>query len=151
MLIRRNISIVLAVGLLSLTACSDDDNPPPERGAALEIMPQGAEMDPALAQHLPAGATLEEAQLGHRLFTVCTVCHGPDAEGTQLAPSFADGDWIHVDPEVDQIAAIIRTGVSNPRDFAVPMPPQGGGDFDDEELRALAVYILAVSNRAGAQ
>ncbi|CAN5637941.1 hypothetical protein BH23GEM6_BH23GEM6_14410 [soil metagenome] len=149
--IRRNISTVFAFALLSLTACSNDDRPASDRGAPIEIMPQGAEMDLGLAQYLPAGATVEQAQLGHRLFTVCTVCHGLDAEGTQLAPSFIDGEWIHVEPEVDQIAQIIRTGVSNPIEFAVPMPPQGGGDFDDEELRALAVYILAVSNRAGTQ
>jgi len=150
MSIRRKIFAASAFALLIAAACSDGDDLTPDRGATVTIMPQGAEMDPELVQHLPAGATVEEAQLGHRLFTVCTVCHGPDAEGTQLAPSFTDGEWIHIEPEVDQIAQIIRTGVSNPRDYPVPMPPQGGGEFDDQELRALAVYILSVSNRGAA-
>jgi mono/diheme cytochrome c family protein len=150
MSIRRSRVAALAFALAAASGCGDQRAPVAERAAEPELMPQGAELDPALEPFLPPGATFEQARLGHRLFTVCTVCHGPDAEGTQLGPSFADGEWIHVEADAQQIARVIRDGVSQPRQYPVPMPPQGGGDFDDEELHALAVYILLVANRGGA-
>jgi mono/diheme cytochrome c family protein len=145
----RGSVLALSLALLNLAAC---DRAEPRAGAAeAEVAPQGAELDPALEVHLPAGATFDEARLGHRLFTPCTVCHGPEGEGTQLGPSFRDGAWIHVEPEAGQIASLIRDGVSRPREYPVPMPVGGGGEFDEAELRALAVYVLLMANQGEAR
>jgi mono/diheme cytochrome c family protein len=147
---RRTAALMLAGAML--VACADRERAGNDHEEAqIDIMPQGPSLDRALAAHLPPGATFEQAQAGHRLFTVCTVCHGPAAEGTQLGPSFVNGEWIAVEPQVEQIAAIIRTGVSRPAEYPVPMPPHGGGDFDEDELRALAVYVLTMANRGVAQ
>ncbi|CAN5706646.1 hypothetical protein BH23GEM8_BH23GEM8_13360 [soil metagenome] len=152
MSIRRRMTAALMLAGAALVACADGGQDGTDREEAVaEIMPQGPLLDSAMAAHLPPGATFEQAQAGHRLFTVCTVCHGPAAEGTQLGPSFVDGEWIAVEPDVGQIAEIIRTGVPRPAEYPVPMPPHGGGDFDDDELRALAVYILTVANGGVAQ
>jgi mono/diheme cytochrome c family protein len=152
MSIRRRTTAALLLTGAMLVACEDGERAGTDREQApIDTMPQGPVLDPAMASHLPPGATFEQAQAGHRLFTVCTVCHGPAAEGTQLGPSFVDGEWIGVEPEAGQIAELIRTGVPRPAEYPVPMPPHGGGDFDEEELRALAVYVLTVANRGVAQ
>jgi mono/diheme cytochrome c family protein len=149
---RSRMSIPLFLAGAALVGCADGAQTETDRGEnRIDIMPQGPVLDSGMAAYLPPGATFEQAQMGHGLFTVCTVCHGPGAEGTQLGPSFVDGEWIGVEPDVGQIAELIRTGVPRPREYPVPMPEHGGGDFDEEELRALAVYVLTIANRGEAQ
>ena len=104
-------------------------------------------MDAALLADMPEGTTMEELAMGRTAFVVCTVCHGLDAEGTQLGPSLRDGAWIHIPAELDSIAQIVRSGVSSPKEFPIPMPVMGGGDFDEAELNALATYVYALSRR----
>jgi mono/diheme cytochrome c family protein len=144
MYIRRSAA---ALALVFLTACGDAGRAEHASEGDAQPMPQGAELDPAFANHLPPGATFEEAQLGLRLFTPCTVCHGPDAGGTQLGPPLNDGEWIVAEPQLEQVVALIRDGVPQPGEYPVPMPPHGGGDFDEAELRALAVYVITLANR----
>ena len=107
------------------------------------------EFDPALAQNLPEGTSEEDARRGKDLFLVCATCHGLDANGTQLGPSLRDGEWTHGSGTVEEIQQIVRTGIPEPEEYPIPMPPGGGGTFDEEELRSLAAYVYAVS-RAGA-
>ena len=106
------------------------------------------EFDPALAQNLPEGTSTEDARRGRDLFIVCATCHGLDAGGTQLGPSLRDGEWTHGSGTVEEIQQIVIQGVPDPEEYPVPMPPGGGGTFDQEELRSLAAYVYAVS-RAG--
>jgi mono/diheme cytochrome c family protein len=148
MRISRTGGIALALALTLAPGCGEGDTGEPG-GELEEDELRAAALDPALAAHLPPGATFEEAQQGRELFTVCTTCHGLDGEGTPLAPSLRDPEWLHVEPDVGQIAALIRDGVDPPREYPVPMPPHGGGAFDDEQLRALAVYVMLLS-REGA-
>jgi mono/diheme cytochrome c family protein len=85
---------------------------------------------------------------GERLYGMaCVACHGPNGAGTQLGPSHRDTEWIHVDGGLDGIVEVIRTGVPAPEEHPVPMPPLGGGDFDDEQVRALAAYVYSLSRR----
>lgn len=144
-------AVALALCLITIFGCGEAEDSEGEVNGAVDLMPQGAELDSALEAHLPPGTSFQEAQLGHRLFTPCTVCHGPDAGGTQLGPSLLDDEWIHVEPDLEQIAGIIRTGVAQPDTYPVPMPPNGGGAFDEAELRALAVYVMLVANSEGAR
>ncbi len=104
-------------------------------------------IDTALLTGMPEGTTVEQLSAGRRAFVVCTVCHGVEAEGTQLGPSLRDSVWIHIPAEIDSIARIVRTGVSNPREFQIPMPVLGGGDFDEAELEAVATYVYALSRQ----
>ena len=84
---------------------------------------------------------------GRKLFLTCAVCHGLDARGTQLGPSLRDAEWADVDSSLAEIEQVIRSGVPDPSDFDTPMPVLGGGDFDAKQVRALAAYVLAVSQR----
>ncbi len=147
MFIRRS---AVALACLVLVACGGAEREDRPADGDAQPMPQGAELDPTFADHLPPGATFEEAQLGLRLFTPCTVCHGPEGGGTQLGPPLDDGEWIRVEPQPEAVATLIRDGVPQPGEYPVPMPPHGGGDFDDAELRALAVYVITLASR-GAQ
>jgi mono/diheme cytochrome c family protein len=97
---------------------------------------------------LPAGVTAEMVQQGQQLFgTVCVACHGQAGAGTQLGPALNDAEWINVTAgEIDEVVNVIRTGVAQPRQFPNPMPPMGGGNFTDEQLRALAAYVYSISH-----
>lgn len=114
-------------------------------GSEPEAEPQVAEFDPALAAMLPPGITPELAESGRALFLPCAVCHGLDGRGNQLGPSLRDTSWTHITGSIEEIERVIRDGVPTPRDHPVPMAPMGGGDFDDEELRAVAAYVFAIS------
>jgi mono/diheme cytochrome c family protein len=82
--------------------------------------------------------------------SVCVSCHGPNAQGTPLAPALNDNEWLWVDPAGDlptQIATIIKNGVPQPKDPAhvAPMLPYGGVPIDDAQVNALAAYIASLS------
>lgn len=101
----------------------------------------------------PAGGDAQLVSQGQQIFasSVCVSCHGANAAGTPLAPDLTDDEWLWVDPAGDmqaQVAEIIRTGVSQPKDPAhvTPMPPYGGGPpLDDSQVQALAAYVVSLS------
>ncbi|MBC7133774.1 MAG: cytochrome-c oxidase, cbb3-type subunit III [Roseovarius sp.] len=66
----------------------------------------------------------------------CAVCHGENGEGdiTQGAPNLADAIWLY-GGDYDTI----RETVTNSR-FGI-MPPMGGADLSEAEIRAVAVYV----------
>lgn len=87
-------------------------------------------------------------ETGRELYVVCSVCHGVDAAGTQLGPPLVGPEWIHITGQLEEIEEIVRVGVRNPVEYPVPMPELGGGDFDSEEIRAVATYIHTLASRA---
>ena len=94
----------------------------------------------------PEGVSQELVAEGHQLFgTVCVACHGGGAIGTPAAPALNDGEWIKIGGSMDEIAALIQTGVPAPVQFPAPMPPLGGGQFTPEQVQALAAYVFAES------
>jgi len=105
---------------------------------------------PASGGEATASAPASEADLaalGERLYTgkaICFSCHGRDAAGTQIAPDLRDDQWLHVEPPatVEKVAAVIISGVMQPKEHPGIMPPKAGVDLSDEEVRALAVYLL---------
>ena len=141
---RWAVGIVLAT---TLTACSDADG-----GKAGGKAGKGEEavtkLDPALAAHLPPGATMEMAENGRTLFVTCSVCHGQDAGGTQLGPSLRDSSWVNISGAPAEIEQVIRDGVPEPKELDIPMPAMGGGSFDDAQIRDLTAYVYAISHSA---
>jgi mono/diheme cytochrome c family protein len=102
-------------------------------------------IDPDLGQRLPAGLTVEMVVEGRDLFDgSCIACHGPGGEGTQLAPSIRDEEWIHGDGSYSFVLGIVRDGVDRPKRYPVPMPGMGGADFTGEEIAAVAAYAFAL-------
>ena len=142
---RKGIAGVVAIMAFALAACPGerevDEAPLPEPTPA--PMPE-----PGVAVELPPGVTEEMVAQGQQLFTGqgnCYTCHGMDARGTQLGPDLTDDRWILIDGSFESIENNIRTGVPQPREHPAPMPPMGGAQLGDDQIRALAAYVYSIS------
>jgi len=147
---RRNgwTAVALMVGVLGLTACPAQDAPPAEQPAETPA-PAPAEPMAGPPAALPEGVTQEMVAAGQQVYAQanCFTCHGQDGRGTALGPNMVNGTWIHVDaaqPLMPQLEAIIRTGVTQPREYPAPMPPMGGVQLSDEQVRNLAGYVASL-------
>lgn len=104
-----------------------------------------------VATNLPAGVTQEMVDQGQQSFgTVCSACHGANGTGTPAGPALNDNEWLNVTGQYPEIVTVINTGVPNPKQFPGAMPPKGGGNFTDEQVRAIAAYVYALSHQGGA-
>lgn len=100
-----------------------------------------------------AGGEADLVAQGQQIYSssICVSCHGPAGDGTPLAPSLTDSEWLWVDTSGDmraQVATIIRTGVSQPKDPAhvAPMLPYGGGPpLEEAQVEALAAYVVSLA------
>lgn len=97
---------------------------------------------------LPEGLTMEMVDQGRQLFAGgggCYACHGPEANGTQLAPDLHDDEWLNISGrDFDEIVGVIRAGVTAPVRHPAPMPPMGGANLGDAQIDALAAYIVSL-------
>lgn len=120
-------------------------NPPP---VVAGIGGSGAAAIPQLAAGAPAGVTQAMVEQGAESFgTVCSACHGAGGVGTPAAPALTDAEWINISGSYDDIVAVIHSGVPSPKQFPGAMPPLGGGNFNDEQVRAIAAYVFALSHQ----
>jgi mono/diheme cytochrome c family protein len=112
------------------------------------------EGQPARLPPLPAGMTLDGIRTGDSLFHAkgnCFACHGADATGLPDAGSaltmglnFVPLEWRPID---SLIIAGIPDGITR---SAIRMPPRGGkSDLTDDEARAVAAYVWAISQTRG--
>jgi mono/diheme cytochrome c family protein len=123
-------------------ATNPDAPPVPAGGLA------GAAQAKLVAKNLPAGVTQAMVDQGQELFgTVCAACHGPAGAGTPTCPTLSDSKWIHITGAYPEIVTIVTNGVPQPKEHPAPMPPKGGGSFDDAQVRALAAYVYALSHQ----
>lgn len=145
---------MLAIAGMVATACEAAEEEPAIEEPAVTETPAGA---PPAAGEVPAElqgvVTAEEVAMGRQIFAGkgnCATCHGPEGQGTTLAPNLTDDEWLWVtaaaDPNVlrDELMRVVHEGVTQPRQFPAPMPPMGGGQLSDEEMRAVAAYILTL-------
>jgi mono/diheme cytochrome c family protein len=103
---------------------------------------------PQLAAGAPAGVTQEMVEAGAQQFgTFCAACHGAGGAGTPAGPALADATWLHIGGGFEEIVQIIESGVPNPVEAPAPMPPRGGGNFSEEQVRQLAAYVFALSHQ----
>ena len=106
--------------------------------------PAGGEVRTPLADD----ATTQVA--GKSLFEgkgMCFTCHGKDGKGTVLAPNLTDGEWLQFEerPTAAALIPMITAGVARPVKHPAPMPPMGGARLNEEEMAALAAYVLQLS------
>jgi mono/diheme cytochrome c family protein len=104
---------------------------------------------PAVAQ-APAAVTPAAITLGDSLFHSkgnCYACHGANAQGV-VGPNLTDTEWIHSDGSYDAIVKQITTGVTAEESKSkVPMPPKGGSQMTDDEVKAVAAYVYSLSHK----
>lgn len=86
-------------------------------------------------------ADKEALAIGGRLFLQnCAQCHGSDARGGKGFPNLTDKGWLYG----GELAAI-KTSIMHGRKGM--MPPKGGLPITDEEVPALAEYVVKLSGR----
>jgi cbb3-type cytochrome c oxidase subunit III len=104
---------------------------------------------PAVAQ-APAAVTPAAIALGDSLFHSkgnCYACHGATAQGA-VGPNLTDAEWIHSDGSYDAIVKQITTGVTAEESKSkIPMPPKGGSQITDDEVKAVAAYVFSLSHK----
>ena len=136
-----------------LAACGggDADAPPADDTAPIggAAPAPGATTPPATPGAAPAagGDLVAQGQQVYNGAGICMTCHGPNGQGTVLAPNLADDTWIWSDgsqPLEPQLVEIIRTGVPQPREHPAPMPPMGGASLTDDQLNAVAAYVASL-------
>ncbi len=100
------------------------------------------------------GATLAQAPAqetaGQAIFKGkgnCFTCHGPAGKGTVLAPDLTDAEWLNFEgrPARADVEALVKRGVPRPVRHPAPMPAMGGARLSDDEIAAVAEYILSLS------
>lgn len=103
----------------------------------------------------PAGATAQMVALGDSIFHgqagggTCFTCHGADANGTPLAPSLADDKWLTGDGSYSFIQQRVNTGMPTPTaPYSAPMPPKGGANLSDAQVKAVSAYVYAISHKS---
>jgi len=98
----------------------------------------------------PEGVTPARIAEGGKLFKgpgLCFACHGPEGKGA-TGPDLTDTLWIHSTGTFSQIVQQIVQGVPQNRSKSgVMMPPRGGGQLNDEQIRAVAAYAWSLSHR----
>jgi mono/diheme cytochrome c family protein len=77
---------------------------------------------------------------------ICYTCHGMDAKGTALAPDLTDATWINTDGSLEGIVTVITNGVAQPKSHPSPMPPMGGAQLTQDQIRAAAQYVYSLSH-----
>jgi mono/diheme cytochrome c family protein len=104
---------------------------------------------PAVAQ-APAAVTPAAIALGDSLFHSkgnCYACHGANAQGA-VGPNLTDAEWIHSDGSYDAIVKQLTTGVTAEESKSkIPMPPKGGSQITDDEVKAVAAYVYSLSHK----
>lgn len=149
-----NVLALLTVAAMGLGACAADEGANDEMAAgdeapAAETSAPAASQQPQQEVALAEGVTRQQYDQGRQLFTGqggCHACHGPSATGTQLAPNLTDAEWINIsEPSIESVTQLIKTGVPQPKEHPAPMPPMGGANLGDEQVRALAGYVLSIA------
>jgi mono/diheme cytochrome c family protein len=113
--------------------------------SATPATPPSSEAAPA-----PSGATSELIAQGDKIFHGpgnCYACHGTNAQGA-VGPNLTDSEWIHSKGTFEEIVAQVTSGVSKEKaKTGIPMPPKGGGNLSDDDVKAVAAYVYSLSHK----
>ena len=107
---------------------------------------------PAAKAQLPDGVTQQMVDQGKAIFNgqgICMACHGADAKGMpNLGSNLTDTEWNQGDGSYEAIVTLIQDGVASDKSVSgTMMPPKGGSQINDEQLRAVAAYVWSLSNK----
>ncbi len=80
---------------------------------------------------------------------LCYVCHGPAGKGVSgLGPNLTDKEWLHADGSIASIEKVVTEGIAKPKKMPAPMPPKGGGQLSESQIKAVATYVYSLSHPA---
>jgi glucose/arabinose dehydrogenase/mono/diheme cytochrome c family protein len=140
----------------AITPCPSDSAGPGEAAQASAKPPEGTNVSAGAAATeklaVPEGATAAMVALGDRIYhgqeggAACTGCHGANAGGTPLGPSLTSKKWLWSDGSSAGILKTIREGVAQPKEYRSAMPPMGGAQLTEDQLKAVAAYVWAVGH-----
>jgi len=146
-------------GAGTITACPSNTAPAGDTVEAAAKPPEGTHPDagkaavvPVLA--LPKGVTAEMVAAGGRVYhgqvggAPCAGCHGESGEGTPLGPALKGKEWLWSDGSYAGIKKTIGEGVSQPKKYRSPMPPNGGAQLSADQLSAVAAWVWSISHQA---
>ncbi|MEE9207600.1 MAG: cytochrome c [Gemmatimonadota bacterium] len=102
------------------------------------------------AQELPEGVTPAMVDEGKAIFEgagICSSCHGPAGAGVpNLGADLTDDEWTHIDGSYEEIVANVMNGVTAEASTSgVPMPPKGGTNITDDQVKAVSAYVWTLS------
>ena len=106
-------------------------------------VPSAQDAEPTPAQ-LALGDSVFHGRTGGAL---CYVCHGPAGKGINgLGPNLTDKEWLNADGTVASIEKVVTDGVAKPKKMPAPMPPKGGGQLTDSQIKAVAAYVYSLGH-----
>ena len=102
------------------------------------------------AELLPAQVALGDSVFHGRVGgALCYVCHGPTGKGVDgIGPNLTDKEWLNADGTLSSIEKVVTDGVAKPKKMPAPMPPRGGGQLTDVQIKAVAAYVYSLSHPA---
>lgn len=110
-------------------------------GVALAVPSQDNEPTPAL---VALGDSVFHGRVGGAL---CYVCHGPGGKGMAgLGPNLTDKEWLNADGSIASIEKVVTEGIPKPKKAPAPMPPKGGGQLSETQIKAAAAYVYSLSH-----
>lgn len=147
---QRRMTALFGAVVVALGACGGgSDASANEEAPAAQAEAPPAE-HAAMAMDLPEGVTQEMVTAGKAIFEgagLCATCHGADGTGTALAPNLTDAEWLNIPAKsMDAIIATVTTGVATPKQHPSPMPPKGGSNLTDQQIRDVAAYVFTLSH-----
>ncbi len=83
-------------------------------------------------------------ELGKQAFMTCMACHGPNAEGTVIAPPLAQSNWVNGPAE--NLIRIQLRGLQGPitvsgKKYTPPVPMMALPQQTDEQIAAVLTYV----------
>jgi mono/diheme cytochrome c family protein len=81
----------------------------------------------------------------------CAACHGAAGKGTPLGPDLTDGEWLNFSGAVEDVAKVVREGVTRPKKYPAPMPAMGGARLSGDEIDAVARYVVELGAARGGE
>lgn len=101
------------------------------------------------SQELPEGVTADLVAKGDSLFHgagLCYACHGAGGTGIPgLGANLTDDEWRTSDGTYPNLIQRITEGVAaSESESGVPMPPKGGTQLSEDQVRAVAAFVWSL-------
>ena len=117
-----------------------------EKGVPATKAPEPKPLDIATIKPVVHAAGVDAAvmTLGKQQFAMCSACHGPNAEGTVIAPPLAKSNWVN--GPVENLIRIQLRGLQGPltvsgKEYKLPGPMPAQAYQTDEQIAAVLTYV----------